>query len=81
MLPMGTITMLFSDIEGSTRLLGRPGDQYGEALSARLHMATPTRACGPACCGCAAACFPRPVTCAGRRPSSRKAHKSPKRPD
>ncbi len=35
MLPTGTITMLFSDIEGSTRLLGRLGDQYGEALSAQ----------------------------------------------
>jgi predicted ATPase/class 3 adenylate cyclase len=33
-LPAGTITMLFSDIEGSTALLGRLGDRYGEALSA-----------------------------------------------
>ena len=29
-LPTGTVTMLFSDIEGSTALLGRLGDQYGE---------------------------------------------------
>jgi class 3 adenylate cyclase len=33
-LPAGTITMLFSDIEGSTALLSRLGDRYGEALSA-----------------------------------------------
>jgi predicted ATPase/class 3 adenylate cyclase len=33
-LPAGTITMLFSDIEGSTALLTRLGDRYGEALSA-----------------------------------------------
>ena len=32
-LPSGTVTMLFSDIEGSTRLLGQLGVQYGEALS------------------------------------------------
>ena len=32
-LPSGTLTMLFSDIEGSTRLLGQLGVQYGEALS------------------------------------------------
>jgi predicted ATPase/class 3 adenylate cyclase len=34
-LPTGTITMLFSDIEGSTALLSRLGDQYAEALSAQ----------------------------------------------
>jgi predicted ATPase/class 3 adenylate cyclase len=34
-LPAGTITMLFSDIEGSTALLSRLGDQYGAALSAQ----------------------------------------------
>jgi class 3 adenylate cyclase len=34
-LPTGTITMLFSDIEGSTLLLGRLGEHYGEALSAQ----------------------------------------------
>jgi predicted ATPase/class 3 adenylate cyclase len=33
-LPAGTVTMLFSDIEGSTALLGRLGERYGEALSA-----------------------------------------------
>ena len=33
-LPTGTVTMLFSDIEGSTLLLRRLGDRYGEALSA-----------------------------------------------
>jgi predicted ATPase/class 3 adenylate cyclase len=32
-LPAGTLTLLFSDIEGSTRLLGQLGVQYGEALS------------------------------------------------
>jgi predicted ATPase/class 3 adenylate cyclase len=34
-LPTGTVTMLFSDIEGSTALLGRLGERYGEALSAQ----------------------------------------------
>ena len=34
-LPTGTITMLFSDIEGSTALLSRLGERYGEALSAQ----------------------------------------------
>jgi class 3 adenylate cyclase len=34
-LPTGTITMLFSDIEGSTVLLRDLGDRYGEALSAQ----------------------------------------------
>jgi len=32
-LPAGTLTLLFSDIEGSTKLLRRLGDRYGEALS------------------------------------------------
>ena len=32
-LPTGTITMLFSDVEGSTKLLAALGDQYGEVLS------------------------------------------------
>lgn len=31
-LPSGTVTMLFSDIEGSTLLLSRLGDAYAEAL-------------------------------------------------
>lgn len=34
-LPTGTVTMLFSDIEGSTALLSRLGDRYGEALQAQ----------------------------------------------
>ena len=34
-LPTGTITMLFSDVEGSTALLSRLGDRYAEALSAQ----------------------------------------------
>jgi predicted ATPase/class 3 adenylate cyclase len=33
-LPTGTVTMLFTDIEGSTALLGRLGERYGDALSA-----------------------------------------------
>src|ERR1700689_5169734 len=34
-LPAGTVTMLFSEIEGSTALLNRLGERYGEALSAQ----------------------------------------------
>src|SRR6202451_3166213 len=34
-LPTGTVTMLFSDIEGPTALLGRLGERYGETLSAQ----------------------------------------------
>jgi class 3 adenylate cyclase len=30
-LPRGTVTLLFTDVEGSTRLLERLGDRYGEA--------------------------------------------------
>ena len=37
-LPTGTVTMLFSDIEGSTALLSRLGDRYGAALSAQRAM-------------------------------------------
>ena len=33
-LPTGTLTLLFSDIEGSTSLLNRLGAAWGEALSA-----------------------------------------------
>jgi predicted ATPase/class 3 adenylate cyclase len=33
-LTVGTVTMLFSDIEGSTALVSRLGDRYGDALSA-----------------------------------------------
>jgi predicted ATPase/class 3 adenylate cyclase len=32
-LPVGVVTLLFSDIEGSTRLLHELGDAYGEVLS------------------------------------------------
>lgn len=32
-LPSGTVTLLFSDIEGSTSLLARLGSSYGDALS------------------------------------------------
>ena len=32
-LPSGTVTLLFTDIEGSTRLLHELGDRYGEALA------------------------------------------------
>jgi predicted ATPase/class 3 adenylate cyclase len=34
-LPAGTVTLLLSNIEGSTALLGRLGERYGEALSAQ----------------------------------------------
>ena len=34
-LPVGTVTMLFCDIEGSTALLSRLGDRYAETLSAQ----------------------------------------------
>ncbi len=34
-LPTGTLTLLFSDIEGSTSLLSRLGERYGEVLSAQ----------------------------------------------
>jgi class 3 adenylate cyclase len=33
-LPTGTVTMVFTDIEGSTRLLERAGDRYPELLGA-----------------------------------------------
>jgi predicted ATPase/class 3 adenylate cyclase len=32
-LPSGTVTLLFTDIEGSTRLLHELGDRYGDALA------------------------------------------------
>jgi len=32
-LPTGTVTFLFTDIEGSTKLLQELGDGYGEALA------------------------------------------------
>ena len=34
-LPSGTVTMLFSDIEGSTSMLHRLGPRWGEVLSAQ----------------------------------------------
>jgi predicted ATPase/class 3 adenylate cyclase len=37
-LPTGTITFLFTDIEGSTRLLQRLGDSYGELLSTHAQL-------------------------------------------
>jgi predicted ATPase/class 3 adenylate cyclase len=37
-LPVGTVTMLFCDIEGSTALLSRLGDRYAEALSAQRRL-------------------------------------------
>src|SRR5215813_4792406 len=46
-LPTGTITMLFSDIEGSTVLLSGLGDRYGEALSTqRALLRAAFSACG-----------------------------------
>src|SRR5438309_9056520 len=32
-LPTGTVTFLFTDIEGSTRLLGELGEEYADALA------------------------------------------------
>jgi class 3 adenylate cyclase len=32
-LPTGTVTLLFTDIEGSTRLLTSLGESYGDALA------------------------------------------------
>ena len=32
-LPSGTVTFLFSDVEGSTRLLREHGERYAELLS------------------------------------------------
>jgi class 3 adenylate cyclase len=32
-LPTGTVTFLFTDIEGSTRLLQELGDRYADALA------------------------------------------------
>src|SRR5215831_4158044 len=37
-LPTGTVTMLFSDMEGSTRLLARLGASYGDLLSAQRRL-------------------------------------------
>jgi class 3 adenylate cyclase/catechol 2,3-dioxygenase-like lactoylglutathione lyase family enzyme len=37
-LPAGTVTFLFSDVEGSTQLARQLGDQYGEALAAHVRV-------------------------------------------
>jgi LuxR family transcriptional regulator, maltose regulon positive regulatory protein len=37
-LPMGTVTLLFTDIEGSTRLLTRLGERYSEVLAKCRHL-------------------------------------------
>jgi class 3 adenylate cyclase len=37
-LPRGTVTFLFTDIEGSTRLLKRLGESYGEVLAAHQRL-------------------------------------------
>jgi class 3 adenylate cyclase len=36
-LPDGTVTLLFTDIEGSTRLLQERGDEYAELLAGHHH--------------------------------------------
>ena len=36
-LPTGTVTLLFTDIEGSTRLLQRVGDRYADVLAICRH--------------------------------------------
>ena len=44
-LPSGVVTLLFTDIEGSTRLLDRLGDAYGSVLdSTTSSCATSSRA-------------------------------------
>ena len=37
-LPRGTVTFLFTDIEGSARLLKQLGDRYGELLEAHRRL-------------------------------------------
>ena len=37
-LPTGTLTFLFTDLEGSTRLLRELGDEYGPLLEAHRHL-------------------------------------------
>ena len=37
-LPAGTVTFLFSDVEGSTRLARQLGDRYGEVLAEHLRL-------------------------------------------
>ena len=50
-LPAGTVTLVFTDIEGSTRLLRELGDGYADALARHRHvvreaLAEGTRAAG-----------------------------------
>ena len=40
-LPTGTVTLLFTDIEGSTQLLRRLGICYGNVLPAYARLAAP----------------------------------------
>src|SRR5437879_7033794 len=37
-LPTGTVTLLFTDIEGATRLLQQLGDRYAEVLEAHRRL-------------------------------------------
>lgn len=37
-LPTSTITLLFTDIEGSTLLLGRLGERYADVLAEYRHL-------------------------------------------
>ena len=37
-LPTGTVTLLFTDIEGSTRLLTRLGERYADVLAEYRHL-------------------------------------------
>jgi class 3 adenylate cyclase len=37
-LPSGTVTLLFTDIEGSTPLVHQLGDEYGAMLTAHRHV-------------------------------------------
>jgi class 3 adenylate cyclase len=41
-LPSGTVTFLFTDIEGSTRLLMQLGEQYGTVLEEHPPPPAPT---------------------------------------
>jgi class 3 adenylate cyclase len=44
-LPSGTVTFLFTDIDGSTRLLHELGDAYAHALAGRRRMLREAFAC------------------------------------
>jgi class 3 adenylate cyclase len=37
-LPQGTVTFLFTDVEGSTRLLAEHGERYAELLAEHRHV-------------------------------------------